>query len=238
MRRCLLAFVSCAASITIASAQPAAPQTSPVPDTEETTTKRPPPEPEIPEPAAAPVPPPSPPPPPPARTGVMLRRWSVALALGSETLRTKLADAPRVTFGTLELSGRFRIRPSMEVALGLGGGGAARGDLSTGGLYADFRYRFRPERPLDVYAQIGLGTISVARKDAGDVEKQGRGSLRFGGGVEWRFTPLIGVAFELRFVGVGENTKVPVPIAPSLDYEMARYDLSGVALALSSSFYF
>jgi hypothetical protein len=174
----------------------------------------------------------------PRTSSVMARRWSVALAFGPEILRSKLDDAPRVTFGTLELSGRFRIRPAMEVALGGRGGGAARGDLSTGGLYADFRYRFRPDQPLDVYAQVGLGVISVAPENGSDAEKRGRGALRFGGGVEWRFAPLFGVAFELRFVGIGENTEVPTPIAPSLDFEMSRYSVSGTQLALNTSFYF
>lgn len=202
MRRWLVAFVSCAASVTIASAQPA---------------------------PASPVP---------APASVMARRWSVALGFGPEILRSKLDDAPRVTFGTLALSGRFRIRPAIEVALGLRGGGAARGDSSTGGLYADVRYRFRPHEPLDLYAQVGLGVASVAPKDGTDVEKKGRGALRFGGGVEWRFTPLLGVAFELRFVGIGENAEVPTPIAPSLDYEMSRHSVSGMQLALDTSFYF
>ncbi|NVB83409.1 MAG: outer membrane beta-barrel protein [Kofleriaceae bacterium] len=168
----------------------------------------------------------------------MARRWAVAVAFGPEILRSKLEDAPRVTFGTLELSGRFRIKPAMEVSLGLRGGGAARGDLSTGGLYADFRYRFRPDQPLDVYGQVGLGVISVAGKNASDVEKKGRGALRLGAGVEWRFAPLFGVAFELRFVGIGENAEVPTPIAPSLDWEMSRYGVSGTELALDTSFYF
>lgn len=197
VRRWLLVVLSSAASVTVASAQPAAPSSS-----------------------------------------VMARRWAVSLAFGPEILRSKLDDAPRVTFGTLELSGRFRIRPAMEVALGGRGGGAARGDLSTGGFYADFRYRFRPDQPLDFYAQIGLGVVSVAPKNGSDVEKKGRGALRFGGGVEWRFTPLLGVSFELRFVGIGENTEVPTPIAPSLDYEMSRYSVSGTQLALNTSLYF
>ncbi len=168
----------------------------------------------------------------------MRRRWSVAVAFGPEIMRSKLDDAPRVTFGTLELSGRFRIRPSIEIALGGRGGGAARGDLSTGGLYADVRYRFRAHQPLDVYAQLGLGVISIAPENGSEVEKQGRGALRLGAGVEWRFTPLLGIAFELRIAGIGENPEVPTPIVPSLDYEMSRYSASSTQLALDTSFYF
>jgi hypothetical protein len=105
----------------------------------------------------------------------MDRRWGIGAQLGWDTLTIQHGDKPKVTFGVLELAGRFRIRPSIEVALALHLGGTA-GDIGIGGIYAEFRYRFRAEQKWNLYALAAIGSVSVAQKMATDAEKTGRGS--------------------------------------------------------------
>ncbi|HUS30247.1 MAG TPA: outer membrane beta-barrel protein [Kofleriaceae bacterium] len=196
-----------------------------------------------------PQPPPPPPPtsPPPATTpdllhtpapppAVMNRRWSVGLSFGWETLTIQHGDKQKVTFGMLELAGRFRITPAIEVALALQGGGT-EGDIGLGGIYADFRYRFRVERPWNLYAFAGLGAVNVAQKMASDDEKAGRGSLRLGGGLERRFTAFA-LNVEVRLASVGENKKAPEPVMPSTANQLSRYGLGGGAVMIGVTYYF
>jgi hypothetical protein len=165
------------------------------------------------------------------------RRWSVALALGTESMRAKPDDAPTLAVATVELAGRFRLKPAIEFALVLGGGGSTNGSFSTSSIMADFRYRFLADRPLNVYAMAGLGIASAYGKDPTDFEKKGRGAFRIGGGGELRFDALAAFA-ELRLYGIGENKEVPDPAAPTTRYELARFSVSGVALVLGLTYYF
>jgi hypothetical protein len=178
---------------------------------------------------------PAPPPPAPAPT-VMNRRWAIGAQLGWETLTIKHGDEQKVTFGMLELAARFRIRPAIEVSLALRGGGTA-GDISLGGLYADFRYRFRAEEKWNLYAFAGLGVMSAAQKMATDAEKKGRGSLRLGGGLERRLGSFA-VDAELHIVGIGENKSAPEPVMPSTAGQLSRYGLSGGSLMIGVTYYF
>ena len=173
----------------------------------------------------------------PPAPGVMTKRWAIGAALGSESLTAKVDGAPHVGFGVVELAGRFRIRRDLEVALSFVGGGAMKGELTTGGLYVDARYRFRAEQPWNVFALAGLGVVSVARKDGSDVEKKGRGSLHLGGGVERRFGAFA-LAAELKLVAIGKHAAVPPVEPPTLSYEMARYAVSGASLTLGATYYF
>jgi len=173
--------------------------------------------------------------PPPAES-VMSRRWSVSLSIGSLGLRPEREGADSVTFGMVELAGKFRIRPFVDLGLSFHGGGAGKGDLSTAGLYIDGRYRFLAERPWNVWALLSLGVSSVAAKDQSDDAKQGRGSVRIGFGVERRFRAWA-IHAELRLVGIGENKDfAPTEISPN--DEMAKAKLNGGSLTVGGSFYF
>lgn len=169
------------------------------------------------------------------RASVMARRWAIGLDVGPESLTPKRDGAVETDFGQLELAGRFRIRAPIEVGVALHLG--ASKDISEGGFYLEGRYRFRPEKPLDVYATAGLGVLSVAHKDASEDAKRGRGSLRIGAGIEYRWSWFALIA-ELRLVGVGENDEL-APMSPeTVDYRLSRYKLSGGSVALGTNFYF
>ncbi len=171
-----------------------------------------------------------------AQPSVMDRRWSVALSVGSLGLHPDRDGADNVTFGMLELAGRFRIRSFVEIGLSFYGGGAAKGTLSTGGVFIDGRYRFLAEKPWNVFALLSLGVASVAADDATDDEKHGRGALRIGVGIERRFRALA-IQAELRLVGIGENDKFePMELTPNA--EMAESKLSGGSLTIGGTFYF
>jgi len=179
-------------------------------------------------PAAAPAP---------SAPGVMDDRWAVAFALASEGFTPKVSGSSNVQFAGIELSGRFRITPAIEVAASLLAGGS-KGDLSTGGVFADFRYRFFPESAWNLYVLAGLGAVSAGSKNGSDAEKRGRGALRLGVGGERRFGHLA-VYAELCAIGVGENKDVGAQTTQQLvDYELERYALSGGALVVGGTYYF
>jgi hypothetical protein len=169
---------------------------------------------------------------PPAPT-VMDNRWAVNVSLGGESLTAKTDGAKPVGFGGLEVAGRFRIRPSIEIALAF----AAAGNqgIGTAGFYAEFRYRFLAERPWNPFACGSLGVASVSDKNASDPEKKGRGSLRLGGGIERRIGNF-GIEATLRLIGIGENTAVMT--VQTRGQELARYGVSGGELVVGGSYYF
>jgi hypothetical protein len=179
----------------------------------------------------APAPPTAPP------AGVMASRWAVDLALGGASLRPKGASEG-TGFGVLGLAGRFRLRPAMELALGLAFGGGNRDgvDLSMGALYAEFRYRFLAEQPWNVFVLGGLGAGSVARRSSTDPERQGRGMLRLGGGVERRFGSFA-LEGTLSGIAIAENPDLRATGAPDIGYAFARYGVSGLALTLGATYY-
>lgn len=171
----------------------------------------------------------------PPRPSVMAKRWAIGLDVGPESLQPNRDGSDKTDFGQLELAGRFRIRAPIEVGIALHLG--ASKDISEGGFYLEARYRFRPDKPLDVYATGGLGVLAVAHKEASEDAKRGRGSLRIGAGIEYRWSWFALIA-ELRLVGVGENDTL-APMAPeTVDYRLSRYKLSGGSLALGTNFYF
>src|SRR4051812_44951353 len=98
--------------------------------------------------------------PPPPTSHVMERRWSVSAGLGWEQLQVKASsgNGAKITFGTLDLSGRFRVIRTVDVGLGLIGGGAKGDDGSvvTSGFFIDGRYRFLAEKPWNIYLGGGL----------------------------------------------------------------------------------
>jgi len=177
-------------------------------------------------------------PPPPARRSVMAKRWAIGVDVGPESYEPDTMDSTKTEFGQLELAGRYRITVPIELGLALHL--AASKDISAGGFYVDFRYRFRAEQPLNVYLLGGLGILSVAHKDSSDDAKQGRGSLRFGVGGEYRWN-WFALILELRLVGVGENKDLgalPPGSTEPVDYQLSRYKLSGASFAMGANFYF
>lgn len=167
---------------------------------------------------------------------VMSRRWAVSAGIGWESFTAKTDGGDKITFGTLELAGRFRIRREVEVALSLVVGGAAD-NVSTAGLYIDLRYRFRAEKAWNVYGALGLGVASAAGKGADDDEKKGRGSLRLGFGVERRFTSLA-LFGEVRPVWVAENKAIENLSDQPAWYQFAKFPLGGGHVLFGATFYF
>jgi len=169
---------------------------------------------------------------------VMDRRWAVSAGFGWESLEAKVDGGDKVTFAMLDLAGRFRIRPAIELGLGLAAGGAEASKLTTGGLFIDFRYRFFAESAWNFYLGLGLGVQSVGNKDGTDEEKKGRGALRFVPiGIERRWSSWAGF-FEARVIGVGENKELAMPgtIVPA--WQFSRYGLGGGHVVFGANFYF
>jgi hypothetical protein len=173
--------------------------------------------------------------PPPPRT-VMSKRWAIGVDFGPESYEPDVDGSQKTEFGQFELAARYRIRKPIELGLALHLGGSK--DIGEGGLYFDFRYRFMAERPLNVYALASLGVLAVAHENATEDAKRGRGSIRLGAGVEYRWN-WFALVLELRLIHVGENKELadPIDTAP-VDYQLSRYKLSGGSLALGANFYF
>ena len=166
-------------------------------------------------------------------SSVMTRRWAIDVSLGGQWLTAKQAGAKAVGFGALEIAGRFRIRPTMEVALSFEGAGNQ--GIGGGGFFAEFRYHFLADRPWSPFVLGGLGIASVADKTGTDTEKKGRGALRIGGGIERRFGAW-GLEATLRLVGIGENKQVMN--VTTVGQQLARYSASGGELVIGGTFYF
>jgi hypothetical protein len=169
----------------------------------------------------------------------MDRRWSISAGLGWETLNVKTTsgNGDKITFGMLDLAGRFRIIRTVDVGLGIVGGGAEGGDVSIGGFYIDGRYRFLAERPWNLSLGLGLGVASVAAKDGSKEEKKGRGSVRVGFGVERRFRSFA-LFGEVRIIGVAGNKDLVEPASPPPSWEFSKYGLSGGHVTFGGTFYF
>jgi len=211
--------------------------------------------------ASTPTPPPNPPNTPPAApnapvtglgpsamepvTGLMLpkasvrdRPWSITFGIGGMDLSAKTEpEETKTALTVIDLAAHYRITPAIQLGLSINAGGAAKGNVSAGGIYIDFRYRFLAERPWNVYAIASLGSMSAADKEGTEEEKKGRGSLRFGLGGERRFKRF-GIWAELRAGGVAENKDVPVPFVATAEWNFARYGLSFGTFTLGGTFYF
>jgi len=169
----------------------------------------------------------------------MTRPFSVSLALGIEGFRATAGDRLGAQLGYFELSGRYRIKRFLDLGLSLHGGSVKYMDiqLATGALYLDARWRFLPEKKLNIYVTGSLGVRSVSAADASMTASRGRGSLRLGGGGELRFT-WFSLFAELMLQSVGENPDVPTATPPTVGYELARYSLTGLSLAVGGTLYF
>ena len=89
--------------------------------------------------------------------------WSVALALGAESLTPTAAASTTESIGYLEAAARYRLvfNTELQLALDLGG----RADAKLGALFLDVRYRFNPEDAWRWSLGAGLGLASVAAPD-------------------------------------------------------------------------
>lgn len=176
----------------------------------------------------------------PAAPSVMDRRWAVSAGIGWESFEAKVEDGAKVTFGMLDLAGRFRVKPAIELGLGLVAGGAEGGELTTGGLFVDIRYRFRAEHAWNIYVGLGLGVQSVATKDGTEDERKGRGALRVVPfGIERRWTGAMFALFgEVRVVGVAENKELAAPATPFPAWQFSRYGLGGGHVVFGTNLYF
>lgn len=169
----------------------------------------------------------------PAAPSVMDNRWAVSVALAGESLTAKTDDAKPVGFGGLELAGRFRLRPAIELSLAFSAAGNQ--GIGTVGFYLEGRYRFLAERPWSPFAGLSLGVASVADKTGNETEKKGRGALRLFGGIERRIGNF-GIDATLRLVGIGENKDVMTVVTAG--QRLSRYGVSGGELAIGASYYF
>jgi len=167
----------------------------------------------------------------------MRRPWSVELELGGLSLTPKTGGASASGFGMLELAVSYRFAPAMELSLALDGGSGDSGNLTTGGLYADFHYRFLAERAWNVFAMGGVGIASAAAKNADAASTTSRGSLRLGGGGEYRFG-LLALDAELRFVTIAANRQVVSTDQGTTAYDLARYHANGLELLVGARVYF
>lgn len=163
-------------------------------------------------------------------------RWAIAGSLLVEPLKPQTAGAVGQGFAVLELSGRYRLRPEVELALALDLGGADN-RYTLGALYVDARYRFRPFAAWDWHLVGGIGAASVAAKDAVDNDKKLRGSIRFGAGGDRRFGRFA-LQAELELVGVTSNDDAGLLHGTGEDYWIARYGLAGVAVSAGASYAF
>jgi hypothetical protein len=173
-------------------------------------------------------------PPPPRRT-VMSKRWAIGVDVGPESYEPDAPGSQKTEFGQFELAARYRIRAPIELGLAIHLGGSK--DIGEGGFYLDFRYRFRAEEKLNVYALGSLGVLAIAHENASEDAKQGRGSLRLGVGGEYRWN-WFALILELRLVSVGENDQLAPVATETVDYQLSRYKLSGGSLAMGANFYF
>jgi hypothetical protein len=165
----------------------------------------------------------------------MAKRWAIGVNVGPESYQPDTAQTTKTELAQFEVAGRFRIRAPIELGLAVHLGGSK--DLAMGGVYIDFRYRFMAENQLNLYALAGLGVLAIAPENASEDARRGRGSLRFGGGLEYRFN-WFALIVELRLVGVGENRDLAPQMPETVDYQLSRYKLSGGSLAMGANFYF
>ena len=164
----------------------------------------------------------------------MDRRWAVALSLSGEGMTPDGGSSTGL--GVLELAGRYRVADKIELGLAIDAGGGGSGKLTTGGLYADLRYSLMPGQPWNVLFLGSLGAASVYGKNAADVDRKGRGSVRIGAGIERRFGAWA-IEGDLRVVSIAENRDVPVVYPTTTEFLVARYGVSGAALTLAGTFY-
>lgn len=179
--------------------------------------------------AAGPVAPPT----------VMSARWAVALSLSPESLTPQNEmSATHVNFTTLELAGRYRIRPWIEAGVTLiAGGASAETDISQGGFYVDGRWRIAPERAWNGIVDVGIGAIEVASPDAINIDRKARGSFRIGGGVERRFGDL-GLSASVFLVAIAKNPDSTDSGPNATANQFARDGLGGATFTVCAAYYF
>lgn len=199
---------------------------------------------------APPTPPPAVPPPavgsaPSDSVDVMASRWAVNLSLWFGGFTPRVDGSTSIPLAGLELSGRFRIAEPIELALSLQAGGGQdpnnndMNSASVGGIFIDARWRFLYDRPWNVAAIVGIGSMSAtAKSGATDEEKQARGALRVGVAVEHRWTHWA-IEGVFRIEALRNNDAVTTVDLPSRrTYQLSRYGSTGANLVFGGSYYF
>ena len=165
-------------------------------------------------------------------SSVMDRRWAVDFALGGTILKAKTDGAKGVFFAGIELAARFRIRPPVEVALAFDAAGNQ--GIGLAGFFVEGRYRFNAERAWNPFVLVSLGVMQVSDKTGSATEREGRGAIRIGGGVERRFGAWATSA-TFRFIGIAENKSVMTDTTAG--EKLSRYSASGGELMFGGTFY-
>jgi hypothetical protein len=162
-------------------------------------------------------------------------RWGIGAAFALESVKPSTPGATGVGLGVLELGGRYRLSLPVEFDLALDLGGSKT--VSFGAIYIDARYRFRPLADWDWYLVGGIGAASIADKNAPDVDKSLRGSIRGGVGGERRFGQLA-LNAELKLVAVTSNTDAQDLHGTGESYWLARYGVGGLSLCGGATYAF
>ena len=137
---------------------------------------------------------------------VMDRRWATSATYGPSTLVPRSPDFPVKVMFFGELSGRYRLVPTVELGLSLGG--VVNRDDGYLAALGDVRYRMMAERPWNPFL---LTSIGLARYAA---SQPSRVIARAGIGIERRF---VNWAFSAeaqvsRIAGVAEENLMIVSV--------------------------
>lgn len=191
-----------------------------------------------PQPTSAPAPaPPAPPvtpapsPPPPA----MNHHLNLSVGFGFRDYQTnKSDDNVEVVNAVLDLSLRARIIPQLELGVAVSGGLSV--PATSAGLFADVRWRNRPDREWNYFIGGMFGVVSIARRDSPTAdEKAARPALFVVLGVEWR-SPRWSIWADVKGGGVVGNSAAPTPTDKA--GEFSYYSLKAGGLMLGVTTYF
>ncbi len=183
------------------------------------------------------------PPPPPRPT-----RWSVAASIGSMTLAPDDSPENEVDFAIGQLSVRYRGWRHLELELAFAGGkqklpedmvrdgGSDDGDLRMEHITFAARYRFNPHQRWNWWLMAGLGSTTVAHKDA--PQEQAEANQRGHG--------LVGIGLERRWNNFALQLEGKAIFVGPTEEEQMNADangteptgISGGSLTLGGALYF
>jgi hypothetical protein len=155
---------------------------------------------------------------------VMDKPWSASTGYGPGFVRARSENPKVLPTLAVDLAIRRRLRPDLEVSLGLGGQFAKYG---FGGIFADLRYRISAERPWNPFLFGGLGAGGGAGSDGPGL------LLRAGVGIERRLEKW---AFAADFA-ISRSSGDDMVIVRSDGTEIGHFGAFGVGLSLSATYY-
>jgi len=162
--------------------------------------------------------------------------WSVAasLALGNSLPERAGPTADKaIGLGVLELDGRYRVLPSLELGLGLALG--VNNADSFGGLFFEPRMRLVPERTWNAFVLADLGIATLAPKNASSDKTKGRVAFRAGAALERRWDHwALETCFRLLAMAANHY-----PINGDIvDFPPEEYAQIGVSISVGGSYRF